>query len=199
MFAAVFADAVAEALSDASLFWHGRFTDQSSADLVPAFVIGLGALVLTLVLVILRGRREAGGSLRSLLLASARILTRREIVRLVPAIFVSQICALKAMETSEQIVVYGHPLGGTLWLGAPVLASLFIHALFCVGSAFVLSVVLRTLADGLLQFAGTIAGWNIRPARSSASYVSTRKTAPFRLEPSVFFSNVDRGPPLAVS
>jgi len=187
LFAAVFADAVAEGLSNTSVFWHGRFTDQSSADLIPAFLIGLGALGLTLALIVLRGRREAGGTLRSLLLGSARFLTCREIARLVPVIFVAQIVALEIMETIEQVAVYGHALGGTLWLGAPILASLAIHALFCVGSAFVLSVVVRTLADGVRHLARTFAGWNVRLVRASSPRVLGGTKALFRVEPGVFF------------
>ena len=52
-------------------------------------------------------------------------------VPLFSAIFAAQLVVLYAMETSEQIAVAGHALGGTVWLGAPVAVALALHALAC--------------------------------------------------------------------
>jgi hypothetical protein len=50
------------------------------------------------------------------------------------------------METGEQIVVAGHPLGGTIWLGGPIVVSLALQALFGVVIAMLFSRVLHWLA-----------------------------------------------------
>ncbi len=68
-----------------------------------------------------------------------------------PLIFALQLLALYAIETFEQVVVYGHPLGGLLWLGGPIAASLVVHAFTCVAVAFVASRFLRALAEATVR------------------------------------------------
>ncbi len=40
------------------------------------------------------------------------------------------------METAEQFIVARHPLGPAIWLGGPIVASLTIHAAFCLAVSF---------------------------------------------------------------
>ena len=46
-----------------------------------------------------------------------------------PTVFAAQLIALFVMETGEQVVAFGHPLGFIASLGAPVVLVLAVHAL----------------------------------------------------------------------
>jgi hypothetical protein len=70
---------------------------------------------------------------------------------MLPSIFVLQLIALFGMETLEQIATVGHPLGGTLWLGGPVLFSFAAHLLSCVVSAWALYHGLRWSARAIVR------------------------------------------------
>ncbi len=123
--AAAIADPFVEAVSNAGWFGPGNFTDHSTLDVMPALFSGV---VLIAVCLALRIRRE-------LLRASGEAL-RTDIGRLFPALFATQLVVLWTMESCEQLVVAGHPLGGTIWLGGPICFSLTVHALIGLGVAF---------------------------------------------------------------
>lgn len=125
--AAAVADPIVEFCSNAGLLGTGRYTDHSNLDVAPALVAGFGLLALYLVRrapAILAGRAPSCCVARSL-----------------PAILVLQLAALFLMETAEQILVCGHPLGSTIWLGAPLPIALAIHALVAFG---IVSTVVRS-------------------------------------------------------
>lgn len=150
LLAAVGGDAVLEWISNAGILWHGHYTDRSSMNLLPVFLLAALAIITALGLLVHKQTREEGISARSFFLSSSRSFTRHEVVRLLPTIFLLQILVLFSMETAEQIAVYGHVFGGTLWMGAPILASLFGHAIFAVLSALSLSNSLEALAKALV-------------------------------------------------
>jgi hypothetical protein len=198
LLAAVLADAVVEGLSNAAVFWRGQYTDGSSVDLLPVFLIAVLALGLTLYLWLRLEARGKRPSARSLILSTARVLCRRQILRVLPLIFLLQIVVLLVMETTEQVVVYGHTFGGTVWLGGPVAVSLLIHAVFSVVCAFSISSALGALAKAVLRVVSSILTRYIARTR-------TRPTTALRLEPplcsltlGVTRSAVQRrGPPLS--
>ncbi len=119
--AAALADPLVEAASNAGLFGRGNYTDHSSLDVLPALA---GALVLAALYVFLRTR--------ALVTRPRAPFARLRLVPMFPAIFGAQLGALFAMETLEQIAVAGHPLGGALWLGAPVGVALALHGGACI-------------------------------------------------------------------
>jgi len=139
--AASTADPLLEAASNAGAFGPGIFTDRSTLDVVPALVT---AALLASAYVLLRAwpgtairpAFEGGG------LAPA-----------LPAIFALQLCLLFAMETLEQVVVAGHPLGGTVWLGAPPAVALAVHAVACILATWGLSRVLDRLSRAAVDIA----------------------------------------------
>ncbi len=135
--AAAVADPVVEFASNAGWFGPGNFTDGSNLDVIPALVVGIAVLALYLI-----------GTARAVLAWTA--LPRR-IGSLVPAIFVLQIVALYVMETTEQLIVGGHTLGPAVWLGAPVFASLAIHAAFGVAITLWIARSARGLAATTLR------------------------------------------------
>lgn len=140
MIAAAVADPSVEALSNAGTFGRGVFTDHSNLDVLPAIAVGA---VCVAAYFALRVRRE--------LVRASGEAVRDGVAALLPTTFAGQLGVLAAMETIEQLVVYGHPLGGTIWLGGPVLFSLLAHALACVLVAFALSALLQSGARSAVR------------------------------------------------
>lgn len=126
-----------EFASNAGLFGRGQFTDRSNLDVVPALAIGA---LLVIVYTAIRARAMLV-DLRS----SERAL-EGNVLRLIPLAFGLQMSVLFAMETLEQIVVRGHALGGSIWLGGPAPISLLVHATVCALVAVVIAQSVRSLA-----------------------------------------------------
>jgi hypothetical protein len=141
--AAAVADPIVERLSNGGVFGPGRYTDRSTADVVPALCVG--ALFATFFVIALARRllrTPAPGWLR----VSDAALPRAVVVRLLPVTFAAQIATVFAMESLEQVFVVRHAFGGTVWLGGPPLISLAIHALACVLVAVLFVGILHRLA-----------------------------------------------------
>ena len=153
IFAAAIADPIVEFASNAGCFGPGSFTDRSNADVLPALALSAAALALFVL-----------GKARAIL--DGHALPRRLWTLMAP-IFAVQIVALFAMETTEQLVVRGHILGPAMWLGAPVAASLSIHAAFCIGCTWLLARSARRLASTtlrILRIIRAIATLHVAPA-----------------------------------
>lgn len=143
------ANPLIELMSNAGVFGADAYTDHSIIDLAPTFCAGV--LFLTVhVFQRIRGMlaypREPT---RSQLHAWGKALDRAKLPRLIPYAFALQILILYVMETLEQCVTAGHPLGGAVWLGGPVFLSLFIHAAFC-------AVMLLFVGRNLHALSGTV-------------------------------------------
>jgi hypothetical protein len=141
--AATLGDAVVEGLSNAGFLWRGHYTDNSSADLVPMCAISVAAFAIALTFIVLAQMRRA----------RSRALPVGIVTQLLPAIFVLQMLSLLAMETIEQVVVFGHPLGGALWLGGPIIASLLTHGIMTIVIAFAVASGLTRLAEQVVRVA----------------------------------------------
>jgi hypothetical protein len=132
-----------EYLANAGAFGTGAFTDRSNADVAPALCIG--ALVAAAFVAALARRLLRPSAPVPTWARRAAAATR--ISHLQMAItFGMQIAALFVMETGEQSAVWGHPLGGTIWLGGPIAISLLLHAIGCIAVAGLFSRALRWLA-----------------------------------------------------
>jgi len=143
--AASIADPLLEAASNAGLFGASNFTDHSNWDVVPAILVGLVFVALHCYARV-RNRIDALQARRHWL-AIKDDAVERNVGRLVPFVFAIQIAVLYLMETSEQFAVYGHVLGGTIWLGAPVVVSFIAHACACIALSFLAARVLRAIAE----------------------------------------------------
>ncbi len=159
---AAIADPLVEWASNSGRFGPGNFTDHSSADVMPALLVG-GLFVVTHLLLRVR-RALRSGTAHDFLRASRAAISGR-VVRLLPITFAFQILALYFMETAEQAAVTGHPLGGTIWLGGPALVSLAVHAIACVLVAFAASKVLCALTRSAVRAVRLILATAARPAR----------------------------------
>ena len=138
--AAATADPLVEAASNAGWFGSGAFTDHSNLDVLPTLLCGVGFIICYLAL---RVRRE-------LLRASGEAL-RARVGRLLPFIVAVQFSVLFTMETLEQIIVTGHVMGGTVWLGGPIWFSLSAHAFAGIAVAYGLSLLACTCTRGTLR------------------------------------------------
>ncbi len=161
--AATLADPMVEAASNAGFFGPHTFTDHSSLDVVPALVT---SVLLGLTYVALQVRRTLtartpfDGWLRDALAARAR----ERHAPLLPTTFAIQLAVLFGMETVEQIIVTGHALGGTIWLGAPIAIAVAIHLAACAFTSYVLGRALDALARVAVVLA--VAAWAILLERS---------------------------------
>lgn len=148
--AAALIDPIVEGLSNAGLFGPGRFTDGSNADVIPALCV---ASVLFCAAVISLARsmfwQEAYPPLW--LRRYARELRSSSLVQLLPAVFVLQLLSLFTMETVEQIVTAGHPLGALIWLGGPIFTSIAMHLVGCVLVTAVLSKAVTVSAHTVVR------------------------------------------------
>jgi hypothetical protein len=134
--AAAIADPIVEYASNAGCFGAGNFTDHSTLDVVPALLAGVALFGCYLVrraraLVADRGSERLSG--------------------LLPTALALQMLVLYVMETSEQLVVWHHTLGPTVWLGAPAPISIALHALVCVGVVLAMRRSRRALAATTLR------------------------------------------------
>jgi hypothetical protein len=151
--AAAFADPLLEFASNVGVFGACNCTDRSNLDVFPALLLGslLGVRYLYL-----RVRRHFVAAVPKDEVLPSDTLASNVLARLLPATFALQLLVLFTMETAEQVVVRGHVLGGTIWLGAPPPISLAVHALFCIAATFIGARVLRTLTKSAVRIAGFI-------------------------------------------
>jgi hypothetical protein len=181
--AAALADPIVEFASNAGCFGAGRFTDRSNVDVAPAIAVGAALLVWYLVA-------------KAHVVLAGRALPRR-IAPLLPIVFGLQMTALWAMETTEQLALYGHVIAPEVWLGGPPAYSLAIHGLICAVVTFIVARSLRRLAVTalrvieLIRATVTRRGCNLewRPARCLQDR-SFKKRAP------VLCRIGERAPPL---
>jgi hypothetical protein len=190
--AAALADPIVEGLSNAGTFGPGLFTDHSNAAVAPALCVGVFFAAL---FVIGTALCRLGG-VPSWVRRFGAALPATTIVRLFPLILAMQICVLFGMETLEQFAIVGHTLGGTVWLGGPVLVALILHAAMAVIVAITFSRVLHQLAqsvvDAVVFFCRLVLAW---AALTPTAPIRFRGERPRRFaEPALARLQV-RGPP----
>lgn len=181
--AAAFADALVETASNAGLFGPGNFTDHSNLNVLPTLLVGLlfaGLHLFARIRRVFTGLQDSTNWLQ----ATRHTLSMNALPRLLPPIFCIQIIALYTMETAEQFIVAGHGLGGTIWLGGPVLISLSVHALFCLLTAVIVSRALHDCAQIVFRIAKLVLAIATLPLRATlrisfrSSLCSYRRLAP---------------------
>jgi len=171
------ADPVVETLSNRGAFGTGHFTDQSTADVLPAFATACIFAGLFLIGVVRRtlprsGMRQMPGWLRE----SRAAVPLTTALRLFPVTFALQIGTLFGAETLEQVDVAGHTLGGTIWLGGPVLVSVCMHAaiglLVVVALARLLDWIARSIVEAIVFFRRLVVAWDaLSPAIALLAYL----------------------------
>jgi hypothetical protein len=184
--AAAFADPLVEFASNSGLFGPGTFTDHSNLDVLPALTAGFG---LGLVYVLMRTRRI-------LALGAGAVLGAAPAWSLLPYAFGTQIALLYAMETAEQLVVAGHVMGGTIWLGGPPLASLAVHAACCLLATFLLARAARSLSQKAARIVGRIvAAIGVAPRSPAVTFLRVSRRPDARRRAPLLGRFGDRAPP----
>ena len=193
--AAAIADPMVEAVSNAGIFGRHVYTDHSNIDVVPGLACaGLFAIV-WLIGAIRRGLAGGGNAPPAWILESTSALSSESIAGLLPRMLAVQVFVLFAMESCEQLIVAGHLLGGTIWLGGPILFSLAVHAIVCVAVASIAARSLAAFARTLLQLIRFVRRLTalLRPA-GGFTHGRTRETPRVRL--ALFASTLgQRAPP----
>ncbi|MBV8373299.1 MAG: hypothetical protein JOY69_08570 [Candidatus Eremiobacteraeota bacterium] len=193
--AASIADPIVEACSNAGWFGAGTFTDHSNLDIAPA--LSLGALLLLRHLVLrVRVLLSPRGAAPPSLLRSASGAVVSGTAQLLPLTFALQLFVLFAMETIEQIVVRGQPLGGTIWLGGPIAISLAVHAIVCVAALFAIAHCVRALAVRTARAIRALYAFATSRAQTAPGTLSRRSIdATFSLPLPVLCRIGERAPP----
>ncbi len=186
--AAALADPCLEFASNAGWFGSGRFTDRSMADVAPTLLFGALFLVAQLL----------GIFRRAYIRLRLDEPLRRPLARLLPIVFTLQLVLLFLIESIEQRVVYGHFLGGELWLGAPILIALVVHALFTACMAFLIALTLREFARRAPALAAAV---RLRRVRNAPLAIALRRAfavASARFSEHTLGSIGKRAPPIRV-
>jgi hypothetical protein len=144
--AAAVIDPGVEWMANDGLFGPGTFTDHSNLDVIPALLAGFVFAALFVAGIVRRMLRRQGHGLDWL----------RSYGKLLPAIFALQVVVVWSMETIEQIVIRGEPLGGTIWLGGPVIISLCLHAAECLTFTWMLARALQWSAKTVVAVVSII-------------------------------------------
>jgi hypothetical protein len=143
--AAALGDAIVETLANGGLVGPG-FADDNHSSVIPALVAGA-----LLALEVVRRRctemlrRGNGRRQTDWVLEFARRYRIGSPLRDLASILGLQLVALFAMESAEQLAFGGKLLGGTAWLGGPMLFSLVVHALVGAGCTFSIAWFVRTV------------------------------------------------------
>ncbi len=150
--AAALADPIVESLANAGVF-GGHFSDNNHLSVIPALVIGG---IFSLVALALDAWNASRAS-NDWLVEVAKGFSRRSPVDDLPCVFLLQILALFIMESAEQLAFSGKLLGGTAWLGGPVIVSLIVHAVVGAGCLFALAKFMRGLLRTLASLVRAVA------------------------------------------
>lgn len=192
------ADPLTEWASNRGLFGPGEFTDHSNADALPVLLAGLLFAAFHLAA---RGRYAARASeyeSRRWFAAWGRVLDRGTVMRLLPRAFALQIAALWIAETLEQFIVVGHGLGGIVWLGAPIVAAIVLHAAFCLTVGLVAALGIRAFASTALRVACFVAAFTTLSPGETKSTFRRRSFSPARRMAAPLVCRIgERAPPFA--
>ncbi len=179
--AAALGDAVVESISNSGAFGPAYF-DRNHLSVIPTLIAGL------LIVLEINGARRLGrlatrrrGPENDWLVEAATELSARPVALDLPYVFALQIAALFVMESVEQLAFGGRLLGGTVWLGGPLLLSFAVHAAFgtlCTAllDSFMRAVV-RTVAS-LIETAIAFV-WLSTAAGTRGSFLWTRGAAAY--------------------
>jgi hypothetical protein len=153
LIAAAIADPVVESVANSGIF-GGHYADDNHTSVIPTL---LGGLLLVLEIVAVRCidmLRRAPNRSRVRFADIARGIGTRSAAHDLPLVFVMQLAVLFLMESTEQLLVGGTLLGGTVWLGGPIVFSLAMHAFIGAGSLFAIQRVVRAVVSAFASLVG---------------------------------------------
>lgn len=147
--AAGLGDPLVESVSNTGIF-GGSYADNNHLGVVPTLAAGLFVALEVVALRLLEALRRSTNASRDSLLEIARDIGSGPVARDFPVILALQLLSLFGLESIEQLATGGKLLGGTAWLGGPILFSLLAHAIIGVlctcGLGMCMRAVVRTFA-----------------------------------------------------
>jgi hypothetical protein len=146
MLAASVASVLVESASNAGLFGSGNFTDHSYGDIPPVLLTAV-VLIASYAWIRIRLALSESSNRAEQIFRWLNGVVGADPLRIVPVIFLAQLTILYLMETAEQFVIYGHALGGNVWLGGPAVISVGAQAVICVIIVRFVVLALRALAE----------------------------------------------------
>lgn len=194
--AAALGDPVVESVANTGVL-GGRYADNNHLSVIPALVVGASLVLIVLAARCIDVLRSAASS-GDWLLEAARIFAARSPSRDVPAVFVMQLVALFLMESSEQLALGGKLLGGTAWLGGPIVFSLLAHGLIGAGCLVALGSFMRAMLRTLAALVRIVIRfvW-LAIARESGGFgLGNCETPSFRARSTFVYQIGGRAPPL---
>lgn len=142
--AAGVADPLVESISNTGIF-GGHYADNNHLCVLPTILLGAAIAVQIVALRCVDAFRSVTGVGNDWLLNVAKTFSQHGPGRDVPYVVALQLVALFVLESIEQVAVGGKLLGGTAWLGGPVVFSLLAHILVGAGCTFVLGALMRAI------------------------------------------------------
>jgi hypothetical protein len=161
-------------VSNSGIF-GGGFADNNHLGVVPTLLAGAFLVAEMFALRFIEAWRRSTNSPSDSLIDIARDIGSGSVARDFPVIYLLQLLALFAMESAEQLAAGGKLLGGTAWLGGPILLSLIAHAIFGVLCTFALGACMRAIVRAFASLVQTAVRF-IWLAATPAS------ASPFRLD-----------------
>ena len=159
----------------------------------------LGALsVVSAIVSRCREMRHAPSDANGWLVDAAKSFSARSPAVDLPYVYALQLSALFVMESGEQFVASGHLLGGTAWLGGPVLFSLLAHALIGATCLLALGSFMRALSRTFASLVRIVIRYVLLSlVRSSGTLRTGRERARrLRYERAYIARALGRAPPL---
>lgn len=199
LIAAAVTDPVVESIANTGML-GGHYADRNHLSVVPVLLAGSTFAAANLVLrCVDMWRKKARAS--DWLVDVAKVASKRSPLRDLPYVFVMQLAALFLMESAEQVVLGGKLLGGTAWLGGPILFSLLVHALAGAGCLLTLTAFMRALTRTFASFVRSVIRfvW-LSAARASGRARFGRRATPFLRAGSAHVRQIGgRAPPLLLT
>jgi hypothetical protein len=173
LLAAAMGDALVESISNTGIFGT-RYFDNNHLSIVPTLIAGFVLACEVAAARCAAVYRHACDARRDWLGDAAACIATRDPLQDVPLVFALQLIALFAMESTEQLVFGGRLLGGTVWLGGPILVGLALHALIALACTFLLGWSMRGIAAAFASFVATALAY-IAITLSRAGAATTRR------------------------
>jgi hypothetical protein len=171
--AAGFGDPVVESVSNTGIFGH--YVDNNHLGVVPTLLAGAVVIAEVLLLRFVEAWRRSTNRSRGSLVDIARGFGSRSVARDFPLIFALQLLSVFVLENGEQLVAGGKLLGGTVWLGGPILFSLIAHAIVGGLCTFSLDACMRAIVRAFASLVQTA-------VRFIWLAVARARVVPFRLD-----------------
>jgi len=185
-------------------FVTGPYATYGHGSIAPALLAASIFATVILLSVFGEALARAAGSREDWVVCAATRFGEISPLRLAPAVFAAQLILLFGMESAEQIVAVGHPLGFIASLGSPLVLALTMHALAALAVVSAIRFACQALTLAVRAVASVIGSAVLRAsvikarAGTSALRVAIDTRARLRRLTPLAWRIANRPPPLQV-